>query len=131
MMHGQQNIKPLSHLHDVHKENINLVLDNVLSEITTYAVLSYNKAVISVFHYLACAPVCSCASNKTVIELLVCVLRRVLMNVPGYGIVNLKEPTASIYLNSQVDQDPLTKSLAMIARHSCGLMWFRSLFFLW
>ena len=87
-------------------------------------------AVISMFYYLVCAPVCSCAWNKPVIQLLVCVLRHVLMNVPGSGIINLKRPTALRNLNSQDDQDPLTKSLAMIARHSCSLTWFLALF-LW
>lgn len=77
-------------------------------------------AVISMFYYLVCAPVCSCASNEPVIQLLVCVLRRVLMNVPVCGIINLKGPTALRSLNSQDVQDPLTKSLAMLARHSCS-----------
>jgi hypothetical protein len=47
-------------------------------------------AVILVFCYLVCAPVCSCASNKPVMQLLVCVLRRVLMNVPGRGVISFK-----------------------------------------
>jgi hypothetical protein len=62
-------------------------------------------AVILMFCYLVCAPVCSCATNKPVIQQLVCAFRRVLMNVPGCGIINLKGPTALRNLNSQNDQD--------------------------
>ena len=81
------------------------------------------------FFYLVCAPVSSRAPNKLVIQLLVCVLRRVLMNVPGCGVINLKGQAALRNLNSHDDQDTLTKSLAMIARHSCRITWFLALLF--
>lgn len=75
------------------------------------------------FCYLVCASVCSWAANKSVIQLAVCVLR-VLTNVPRCGIINLNRPTALRNLNSQDDEDPLTKSLATIAENSCSLTLF-------